>query len=141
MATETAEKIRAIIEGQMDEEATGIIYHDALSALIGEKWEGKTPNKRLASQLAERIEVPDGYFTNIGMGYRGVTLDRRFGMYHILVGNCSMLIGYAYSSPYLSVADFEKYDNCHGFAAKDRQEARAALLANSEAITCMAGGY
>jgi len=48
-------------------------------------------------------------------------------MYHLDKGGKSHLIGYN-SDPYISVDKFEKFDACHGIAARERIEQNTALL-------------
>jgi hypothetical protein len=147
----TPKTIRDIVQARHDSELAHIAVHDCLAQLIREKWEGKKLNKRLATQLKEKLYPGDD--TPV------VYYSAEYGMHQIYIWGKStpwpthsdrLVIYLAHDSipsepkyngswsGAINAAGFEHGDCCHGSAAKERNVRRQNLLKDSKTLAAIA---
>ena len=92
----------------------------------------ETDNKRFAEYLKIReiLELLEGKEINgrtlNETRLNGFKFSVKYQMFHIN-GTFDHLIGYS-SNPEINLSNFDKYDGCNGYAAKERAEQNAELL-------------
>ena len=121
---QTIKQMIDMVEARRLEEEISIDAHNKLFEIL-EKWDGKTPNKRIATSLQKALPG------------RHVQWDTRYGMFRVrhlpmrenghvdFSGpEISHLIAYR-TRPVVSCSDFESFDARNGTAAFERNQARA----------------
>ncbi len=112
-----ADTIKAAILQDIQEDIESIKSHDAVKEILKQA-EGKPINGR---------SLPEKKLN----GYKMRTLA---GMFHLDKGGKSHLIGYN-SDPFVNLENFERFDACHGSAAKERIEQNNALLNDEKRLS------
>lgn len=135
-------EVKAAIQKNIDHEQAGIdVYEHVLKVLSS--FEGKQITKRMATALEKNL--PAGYnrayINRIGSLIQIVVVPKNFS------NRITFLLGYD-SHPYFSVgrsedqhSGFAYFNNCHGEAAKQRNEIRRNLLSKAIKLTGLANTF
>lgn len=131
----TFEALKERVTMDLNREAVLIAIHDVIAEVIKEKWVGKKVNKRLETQVKERLETLYGdtvvvYYTGRALKIWGIPgLDVKGGYPEFYLGN-------------LDALDLEKFekdaDGCHGYWARERNKNRTFLLEEGTTLKILA---
>lgn len=130
----TFEALKERVMMDRDREAVLIAIHDVIAEVITDKWVGKKVNKRLETQVKERLETLYGdtvvvYYTGRALKIWGIPgLDVTGGYPTFYLGKLDAL----------DLEHFEKDDGCHGHWARERNKNRTFLLEEGTTLKIVA---